>query len=529
MGQPFKKIWASVKNAKTYSIRMQRKLILYWLCMILTAFVAEALILGIIGVIPEDDQKLGEALNMQQQNVTAMLSRQMDTLAAQGITLSEKITRELEQILIRKGITFDELNDNAELIAEVESSLYGILETVLKSSACSGTFFILDATVNTQAENADISRMGVYLRFSDLKAVGTANQRMVYFRGAADVARREQIQMHNRWNLEFDTSLIPGYDTLMGFSGNRLSQGCLWSERMQLRGTWEDALLLCIPIVDSSGRVLGICGMELSDLYFTLSYPVSDSPYGNMVTLLAPMEDNKILLDKAMIGNSAGTYLLPEGYMEIKSGRYYTTCLTETYSYLGVYQPLSIRSASSHTLIAMTLISESSFRQFSTASQQKWLLASLGFLLLLIGVSLFLSKRFVSPIVHSIKEIKEKGGKENSSSGISEIDELIAFIHSRNNQEISVGELPPDIEELLRDFLARVQTLTPSERALLQLYLEGYDIHEAAEQAFISIGTARKHNTNINRNLGVSNREELMLYFDLFRRCDRLDELTYHR
>ena len=66
MGQPFKKIWASVKNAKTYSIRMQRKLILYWLCMILTAFVAEALILGIIGVIPEDDQKLGEALNMQQ-------------------------------------------------------------------------------------------------------------------------------------------------------------------------------------------------------------------------------------------------------------------------------------------------------------------------------------------------------------------------------------------------------------------------------------------------------------------------------
>ena len=52
MGQPFKKIWASVKNAKTYSIRMQRKLILYWLCMILTAFVAEALILGIIGVIP---------------------------------------------------------------------------------------------------------------------------------------------------------------------------------------------------------------------------------------------------------------------------------------------------------------------------------------------------------------------------------------------------------------------------------------------------------------------------------------------
>ncbi len=48
---------------------------------------------------------------------------------------------------------------------------------------------------------------------------------------------------------------------------------------------------------------------------------------------------------------------------------------------------------------------------------------------------------------------------------------------------------------------------------------------EVAELAFISIHTVRKHNMNIYRKLGVSSREELVLYLDLFRRYGRLDEI----
>ena len=43
------------------------------------------------------------------------------------------------------------------------------------------------------------------------------------------------------------------------------------------------------------------------------------------------------------------------------------------------------------------------------------------------------------------------------------------------------------------------------------------------------MATAKKHNTNINRKLGVTSREELMLYIDLFRRCGRLDEIAAPR
>lgn len=83
-----------------------------------------------------------------------------------------------------------------------------------------------------------------------------------------------------------------------------------------------------------------------------------------------------------------------------------------------------------------------------------------------------------------------------------------------------------NIEELLSGFRDRVQTLTPMERTVLQYYIDGCSLEEVAARAYISVSTAKKHNTNINRKLGVTPREELMLYIDLFRRCGRLDEIA---
>ena len=99
----------------------------------------------------------------------------------------------------------------------------------------------------------------------------------------------------------------------------------------------------------------------------------------------------------------------------------------------------------------------------------------------------------------------------------------------RNTEKLENGGIPPNIEEMLKAFALRVETLTPSERMVLQYYVDGYTIQEIASLLYISIGTARKHNTNMNRKLGITVREELMLYIELFRKCDQLDKLTYSR
>ena len=122
--------------------------------------------------------------------------------------------------------------------------------------------------------------------------------------------------------------------------------------------------------------------------------------------------------------------------------------------------------------------------------------------------------------------MKEEDSLDGRRSGISEIDELIDCLESRAKEGKS-SELPPKIEALLGSFAEKVGTLTPMERTVLQYYIEDCSIEEVAARAFISVNTAKKHNTNINHKLGVKSREELMLYIDLFRRCGKLGEISY--
>lgn len=90
----------------------------------------------------------------------------------------------------------------------------------------------------------------------------------------------------------------------------------------------------------------------------------------------------------------------------------------------------------------------------------------------------------------------------------------------------AVGGLPPDVEELFDTFAGKVGTLSAAERRILNYYIDGHEIGEIPELAYISIHTVKKHNRSIYQKLGVASRDELMLYIDLFRRCGRLDDLT---
>lgn len=93
-------------------------------------------------------------------------------------------------------------------------------------------------------------------------------------------------------------------------------------------------------------------------------------------------------------------------------------------------------------------------------------------------------------------------------------------------RQIEPTKLPPDMEALFRAFVEKVQTLSAAERRILNYYIQGHDPAEIPDLAFISIHTVKKHNRSIYQKLEVASRDELMLYIELFRCCDRLDELT---
>lgn len=178
-----------LEKAKTQGVSMQRRLVLYWFSMALAILAAVLLVVSLTGVFSNTAQKFGQSLAIQKHNTASALAGQMDQLTAQSIALSEELTRELDKQLAAGGRTFSALNDDPGAIAAVETALYPALNTYLKSSACSGAVFCLDATANTALPGAATSRAGLYLRYSALRAIGATDQHITCFRGTAETAR----------------------------------------------------------------------------------------------------------------------------------------------------------------------------------------------------------------------------------------------------------------------------------------------------------------------------------------------------
>ena len=94
-----------------------------------------------------------------------------------------------------------------------------------------------------------------------------------------------------------------------------------------------------------------------------------------------------------------------------------------------------------------------------------------------------------------------------------------------NTRKADSGVLPPNMEDMFRSFVEKAKTLSTAERRILKYYIDGYNIAEIPDLAFISIHTVKKHNRSIYQKLKVASRDELMLYIELFRCCGWLDQL----
>lgn len=526
MVKKIKTIFRVTVDLKRQSVSMRRKLMFYWCVMILMAVGFFMLLLSVSGGFSDQKQKLQENLNLHLEHTNSELSQHLDHLMAQSITLSEQISYEIEKLFVVNGMSVSDLNDSPKMLLELQDNLYEKLYAILMTSECSGAYFVLDVTTNTQAKTAENSRSGMYLRFANLNTKNSATQDIVYFRGIPDIAREERIELHNRWNLEFDRSAFPEYDRLMEQQVDHLTKTSYWTECFRLTDTWEDVMLLAVPILDNNGAVIGLCGVEISELYFYLSYPVIVSPFGSMTTVLAQMGTDGIDLAKGIIAASDDTYMDSFTDLQIKENKGYNVYETQNETYLGKHEKLMINTAPERIMSVATLIKKQSYDDAQRVYQYKMMAVFLVVFLFMLGLSIIMTNRFVKPIAVSFQAIQEDTLLEENRTGISEIDMLMNFLKTKQtNRTVQESELPPNIAELFRTFLERVNTLTVSEKRILNFYIEGLDAAEITEKAFISMSTVRKHSGNIYRKLNISSRDELMLYVDLFRRCNQLDEL----
>ena len=101
----------------------------------------------------------------------------------------------------------------------------------------------------------------------------------------------------------------------------------------------------------------------------------------------------------------------------------------------------------------------------------------------------------------------------------------VQMLTQLNTHQINPGQLPPNMEDMFCRFAEKVKALSAAERRILNYYIAGHEIAELPDLVFVSINTVKKHNRSIYQKLQIASRDELMLYIELFRCCDRLDEL----
>ena len=170
-----------ITAARQGSFKLKRKLILFWICMLLCVFVAVLAVFSIAGVFSDSEEELYQVLSLENKNTVAAITEQVDTMEARSIAFAEQVNYAIDDMLYTAPIS--SLNDRPDLLLSLQRTLYSPVNTTLKVSPCSGAYVILDATTNTSSPIAETSRTGLYLRFANLSVKNSVNQDVVFFRG----------------------------------------------------------------------------------------------------------------------------------------------------------------------------------------------------------------------------------------------------------------------------------------------------------------------------------------------------------
>ena len=157
----------------------------------------------------------------------------------------------------------------------------------------------------------------------------------------------------------------------------------------------------------------------------------------------------------------------------------------------------------------------------------------------------FISRRYIAPVLKTLEGIKTGGDYAAlPKTQYAEINDLLEFLtvqdeaaaaalaeaEARAVQTAAAADrlLSSEISpESYQFFLERLETLTPAERRVFDLYVQDKKAQEIAETLNLSISTVKYHNGNIYGKLEVGSRKELLTYIRYMRR-QKKKEMVKH-
>ncbi|MEG1027390.1 MAG: LuxR C-terminal-related transcriptional regulator, partial [Oscillospiraceae bacterium] len=135
--------------------------------------------------------------------------------------------------------------------------------------------------------------------------------------------------------------------------------------------------------------------------------------------------------------------------------------------------------------------------------------------------------------------VKNENHREIVKVGIAEIDDLFAYLSKQdeekeklqqllqNKDKPSQAETDNDKPNLVayREFVHNIQTLSPAEMSVFNLYMKGNTAKEIASILYLSMNTIKTHNKRIYSKLNVTSRKELMIFVQMMSKEESEDNL----
>ncbi len=545
-------LWQKERDKK--GTTLHRRLILFFVMVTVTLILVFTLLLAFFGITGKDEKAVNSHLNTELAIITDKIADEFGRISLGGIAMAEEIAKQSDAFFIEHGITAAELSAHPDLLESLLGEHMQVLISTVNNRYCGGVFILLDATVNSNSETA---KSGVFLKKTQPTYTSTTGVDIHYLRGPAQLARDNGIMLLGQWKMEFD---IEGQefwtkvmDTARQNPETALSRLYYWSGRITLKGNSESGFLLCVPLRSEDGTVFGICGIEVSDRLFKSLYTPEGGSFENIFTVMAPVCEDGFCTSKGLI---AGNYYLTGKHWD------YDLSVTDSHedfvhlsgggeNYSGKSDSIRLYPGGSpyegESWVAAILMPQDILHNAVKGNSAYFMVTVVVLLLVSIGASVFISKRYLRPVNDALASIHSRAYDEKKDVPYSEINDLLEFLaandraHSeevarldKENREVrskfdmaqthithlAEEKLPEVDSDSFEMFTQCLRTLTPKERSIFDLYMEGKSAKEILVLADINQNTLKFHNKNIYSKLGVTSRKQLLEYAAL---------MKYHR
>lgn len=505
---------------------MRLRLFLFLVFFLNTIMLGVLLILFTSGVFKADLWKHRQTLEGELTRTSKEIYLSFGALSMQTIDLAEKLSMSIERNLKEQGSSVVHLQENPQLLQHLLESELDKLTGALEKSRGSGAFILLDATVNPSLPGSQDSRACIYLRNLEPNIVHGMATYPRYSYGPMSIARDNQIPVLPQWQMEMNIREMPGFTSVMAIAKEQtlpLSRLYNWSKATTLPGGSEQIMLCTAPLIGSEGTVFGVCGFEISEMLFKLTYFPKLESYDYLFCLLSPIEENTLQLSGALFaGSFAASSAVPElTNMDISSDSDTFTIYQqpEKESYAGLHQLISLYptdSAYEDEQWTVALMMPQQGLNTLLYAKNRYLTAGLVVLILVnIFLALFISHKYTHPVTQALQQLKHD---TSTKTNIPEIDDLIQFLAAQDKYLASEEKKELPIQEhstLYQEFIKNITLLSAAEKLVFDLYVKGHTAKEIAEILCLSINTIKTHNRRIYMKLHVTSRKELMLYIQM--------------